>query len=159
METTFTSAQLINALLIGGTLGIIGQGIRIIIGLKKLDESRSQAQADANGTVVKEVFTSNRLLISIFFGFVAGTLAALVKPPADKGYTTELIMALIASGYAGADFIEGLFNTYFKKMTSTTPSDKNMNATGADAPKQTAKINAEIPARSNYIPEAEKGTE
>lgn len=159
METTFTSAQLINALLIGGTLGIIGQGIRIIIGLKKLDDSRSQALAAANGTVVKEAFTANRLFISIFIGFVAGTLAALVKPPSDKGYTTELIMALIASGYAGADFIEGLFNTYFKKMTATTPSGKSANAAESDASKNTSNISAEIPARSNFIPAAEKGKE
>ena len=112
METTTTVYDLLNSILAGGLLGILGQGIRTIIGLKKLNE---QGKANPDN---KELFTTNRLLISLFIGFLSGSLAILAKWGSPLKLTNELIMGLIAAGYSGTDFIEGLFNTYIKKITS-----------------------------------------
>lgn len=112
--TTITTYDLISNLIAGGILGVIGQGIRIIVGLKKLDEKRV-TQVDE-----KEIFNNNRLFISIFIGFIAGMIAILVKSTSSNGFTNELILAIIASGYSGADFIEGVFNAYFKKTNDST---------------------------------------
>lgn len=102
---TFT--QLLEVLLAGGLLGIIGQGIRIIVGLKKLDDQRSAGATEA--------FTVNRLLVSLFIGFIAGALAAIANYPEEGALSREFILGIIAAGYAGADFVEGVFNTFFKK--------------------------------------------
>jgi hypothetical protein len=113
METTSNAYDLLCFLFVGGLLGILGQGIRIIIGLKKLDQQRAIDEDKA------ELFTSNRLFVSIFIGFIAGSLALLTKWGTLPKFDHELILTIITAGYAGADFIEGLFNTYFKKLNST----------------------------------------
>jgi len=92
----------LQAIALGALLGALGQGARMIVGLKKTaDEARAQ-KLDFSA-----VFEASQLWISIVIGAVAGGLATLtmldkMNPPAK-----ETIMALIAAGYAGADFIEG----------------------------------------------------
>jgi len=53
-----TVADTINEILLGGLLGMLGQGIRIAVGLKKLNSSNP---ADRDNSE----FSGNRLLISI----------------------------------------------------------------------------------------------
>jgi len=97
--------QLLINIALGGVLGIIGQGIRVIIGLGK-------AEPDT-------LPQPGRLLYSLFIGLIAGALAMLVKTTKPEGkiiIDKELILAIIAAGYAGADFIEGIFNTMKNKV-------------------------------------------
>lgn len=81
---------------LGGILGAAGQGVRVIIGLKKLNDSQ-------------DVLNYSRLLFSLFISFViggiAGVLAALNSIEAVLDKTTAI--AFLAAGYAGTDFIEG----------------------------------------------------
>lgn len=150
--------DIITIILAGGLLGTIGQGIRIVVGLKKLDDKRN------SGNPVKETFTLNRFLISLFIGFTAGAIALLIKSP--KGdLSNDLIFGIIAAGYSGADFIEGIFNTYFKNTTNTTGGGAangggnngggNGGAGGANAnfannqnTESTTTTSGELPARS-----------
>jgi hypothetical protein len=108
--------QLLLQLLLGGLLGITGQGIRIIIGLKKQNDEAQIARV-----ALRNLIDANRLRTSVFIGFVAGVLAML----GFAGFTEELsaaakplkeiIMGVIAAGYAGTDFIEGFMNRNLPK--------------------------------------------
>lgn len=112
-----TAQDLILQLLLGGILGIAGQGIRVMVGMKKLfDQSQQENKA------FSELFSATFLLISIFIGFVAGLLATFAI--SDAGFKMEInkeaALSLIGSGYAGTDFIEGFVSKYFPKSERTS---------------------------------------
>lgn len=120
------------AILVGGLLGILGQGIRAIVGMKKMRDAKvtnnvNQAKAaSTNATnkannnneppvvpvVVPDAeYDPKRFWMSIFIGFVAGALASLftVKwPEGDPEKLKTVWLTIIGAGYAGTDFIEGL---------------------------------------------------
>ncbi len=126
---------IINTVIAGGLLGALGQGVRIAVGLKKFNEENT-ANASSNKPV--EEFSISRMVISIFIGFVAGALGMIVKgygQEPDKDLKTETIITIIAIGYSGADFIEGVFNTYIKKVipvVSANDSAVNPSASASD---------------------------
>ena len=99
------ASQVLSAVLLAGMLGMLGQGVRTVAGLKKMyDESRGR---DAAAT---DLFNASRLLIGAAIGFLAGTAAALALGldkliNLDPG-SPSLLMGLAAAGYAGTDFIE-----------------------------------------------------
>lgn len=109
---------LINLLLLGGISGVIGQAMRIIVGLKKLNYNNSVAVTIGS---VQENFSWKRLLLSVFIGFNAGILSMLLKYYAANNNVInvgpELIIAIIAVSYSGVDFVEGIFNGYLPKST------------------------------------------
>ncbi|MBP1650109.1 MAG: hypothetical protein H6Q26_266 [Bacteroidetes bacterium] len=114
--------DIIYTVIAGGLLGAIGQGIRIAVGLKKLSDSNAQ-QVAAGST--PEKMDAGRLWVSIFIGFVAGAIGMIIKGTSLKtadGYQTEAIVTIIAIGYAGADFIEGFFQTSLNKVKAVVPA-------------------------------------
>jgi hypothetical protein len=120
-----TPNQVIEKILLGGLLGLLGQGVRMAIGLKKLSDGNAQKE-------VKEDLNGGRLLVSLFIGFVAGALYVLVNgfddemPEKDRGYIgNQFIFTVIAAGYAGSDFIEGLFSTYLAKLPTPNSGGGN----------------------------------
>lgn len=116
-----TITQIINVIIAGGLLGALGQGIRIVIGLKKFNDDNESRKLEGKPP---EAFNASRLLISMFIGFVAGALGMIVKGSSlakDGVYSTESIVMIIAIGYSGADFIEGLFKTYIDKTNGSKP--------------------------------------
>ena len=100
---------LVNCILLGSILGAAGQGIRILTGLKKLFD-----EAMRTNTAIEQMVIGKRLLLSVLIscsiGAIAGILAAFESP--DFMITKSTIIAFIAAGYAGTDFIEGMFNRY-----------------------------------------------
>jgi len=121
-----TIPEIINSVIAGGLLGSLGQGIRIAVGLKKLNDSNASL-AMQNKT--QDEFSTSRLLISVFVGFVAGALALVLKGSNFidvKGeFKSDAIITIIAIGYSGADFIEGVFNTYINKFTPASAPPKS----------------------------------
>ncbi|WP_419700290.1 hypothetical protein [Mucilaginibacter sp. NFX135] len=110
---------IINLIFTGGLLGVLGQGIRILAGLKKL--SNSNVANTVTGEPTNE-FSASRLLISIFIGFVAGAIALLIKSNLKPVETdAALVTTIIAAGYSGADFIESVFNTATSKFNADLP--------------------------------------
>jgi len=90
-------------LLLGGILGMTGQGARVIVGLKKVYE-----EAGKKRTSFAEEFSPSTLIVSLIIGFVAGVLAFI----GIAGLDAELVdqqqmLATLGAGYAGTDFIEG----------------------------------------------------
>jgi hypothetical protein len=103
-------ANYIGILLLGGLLGVIGQGVRAVVGLKKMFD---QAQSQDVGPY--DLFLASRLLISLFIGFVAGALAAFfsgIKADGSVDVSTSMLTAFAAAGYTGTDFIEGLASRF-----------------------------------------------
>lgn len=129
-----TIIEIINSVLAGGLLGSLGQGVRTAVGLKKFNED-NQAKAAENKPV--EQFSISRLVISIFIGFVAGAIGMLVKGTSlavNGDYSTESIITIIAIGYSGADFIEGVFNTYIKKINPVDVPISSTDISSTDPP-------------------------
>ena len=87
----------------GIVAGMLGQAARVVIGLKKANED-----ADARGEVF--VFQLSKFWISMCLGGIAGALAAIATVPSTMVLSTQLVMGIIAAGYAGSDFIEGVLS-------------------------------------------------
>jgi len=98
-------------LLLGGLLGMVGQGIRVMVGLKKkYDESlRSNKKW-------KDIFDARQLWISILISFLIGSVAGIlgVINYIDQAITKEFLFTLIGLGYAGTDFIEGFIKKKYQ---------------------------------------------
>lgn len=119
-----TPKDLLVLMLLGGILGMAGQGIRAVIGLKKMND------ADAEGATSQ--FRATQLVMSLgialLIGAIAGVLAAVgtVEKPMES---KALIAALIAAGYAGTDFIEGFMK---RSLPAAAPLATRPNAVGSD---------------------------
>jgi hypothetical protein len=121
----------IQLLLIGGLLGTVGQGIRVIVGLKKIYD-----QALQEGKPFSEHFDGASLLFSLLIGFVAGVLGTLSLPKVTAAQIqTEQLITLIGIGYAGCDFIEGFIKkSSIATVKSTAGGASSSNTQKADQP-------------------------
>ena len=95
------------ALLLGGLMGMIGQGIRAVAGLKKMNDN-----AQSSGATSADLFIASRLVVSLLIGFIAGVIAA-ISVGLDKLINIDpgnlsTLFGIAAAGYAGTDFIEAL---------------------------------------------------
>lgn len=97
--------QLLFSLCVGGLLGLAGQAIRAVVGIKKTFDNPEVTVKNFS-----ENFEGKRFFISLLIGFTAGMLTILLvdhtqykeaMPP------NEIISGIIAAGYSGTDFIEG----------------------------------------------------
>jgi len=85
-------------LLIGAVLGACGQGLRVLVGLKKSLERRDPIRWTL-------------IFVSLLIGAAAGAIAAVTL--GVTALTATAITAIVTAGYAGTDFIEG----FAKKST------------------------------------------
>lgn len=97
-----TAPEILTSLLLGITFGAIGQGARMVVGIKKTFD-----EANAHNTSLADVFDVKQLVVSLIIGAIAGGLASLALVNNPGQLTKESIFGLITAGYAGADFIEG----------------------------------------------------
>ncbi len=106
------SNQWIIYLVLGGFAGMLGQGIRAAIGIKKL-----QDEAGDEGRLFSEKFSASRFFASLFIGFIAGSLTIFFMIDENSGIDIEKehLLALMVAGYAGADTIEGLASKILPK--------------------------------------------
>ena len=108
-----TANEWIQLLILGGILGTVGQGARVIVGLKKLSD-----EAAAAGEERQSLMVVSRLVISIALGFIAGALAAVLAGIKLSEVSLQQVLALAAAGYVGADFIEGAMARFVPKKDS-----------------------------------------
>lgn len=93
---------------LGAVLGVLGQGARVIVGLKKeFDEAAVSKKS------MQEWFDLRELMLSLVIGAIAGGLGAVVL--FGKAVDKQLLLSLMAAGYAGTDFIEGMMKTRVPK--------------------------------------------
>jgi hypothetical protein len=91
-------------LALGALAGAAGQGARMIVGIKKINDAASAAQSS-----VADLIEPSRLVISLIIGAVAGVLA--VTQMQMTTLDGNSILKLAGVGYIGADFIEGFMRT------------------------------------------------
>jgi putative chitinase len=123
-----STSELLLQLLIGGLLGLVGQTLRFIIGYKKLHDLASKEKVSPG-----ELFQTSSMLTSLLIGFAAGVLAitsiSTWKSDFFSTNTRETLMTLVAAGYAGTDFIEGLIKKHIpnpnlpSNINKDTPAD------------------------------------
>ena len=92
----------------GFVLGLIGQVIRVVVGVKK--------QYDSTQSGLGQWFNKTQLIISLIIGGLAGFLAGLFL--SGDVMNTAFYLAVIAAGYSGSDFIEGFMRTNAPKYTT-----------------------------------------
>ncbi len=113
-------------LCLGGLCGALGQGARVIVGFKKLNDVTSSQSAG-----IGDLIEGGRLFLSFGIGFVVGALAAtqILKNPAV--ISLQQVMQIAATGYAGTDFLEGFISRQF--ASSDVPAGQGAIGTGATA--------------------------
>ncbi|WP_198119496.1 hypothetical protein [Massilia rhizosphaerae] len=142
--------EVLSLVTFGAIGGMFGQGLRVVVGLKK-----AQEQAVANGLSFQDdVFDSRRLWSSLLIGAIAGGIGVftLNTLPTFKDGTeaTNMFFALVGIGYAGTDFIEGFINRYLPLEDS---SGRNANKTPEPPPADPRAPAAAAPA-GNQAPAA-----
>src|ERR1700734_2448478 len=113
--TTHSGAEVLTALVICGLFGMVGQGIRAVLGLKT-------ASATAAQHGLQSQFNAAYFALSMMIGFIAGMMAGIIVG-LQNFITIDLgdlkpLLGLVASGYAGADFIENSLSFF---MPGTKP--------------------------------------
>jgi len=103
---------LLMQIVLGGLLGVVGQGLRVVVGMKKLFEDAQRVARP-----VDELFSRTTFFYSLFVGFLAGVLAILFSTGTDLNAVIDrnAMATVLAAGYAGADFIEGLTSKFLPK--------------------------------------------
>ena len=111
--------DLLIQLMLGGLLGTLGQGIRVIVGIKKQHD-----ESAANGRRLADDFDGSQFGISLFIGFVAGALGIMTLSSfqASAGVSKDQAFGLLGIGYTGADFIEGFISKCLPKAAGATPA-------------------------------------
>ncbi len=96
--------QALSFVLLGITLGVIGQLIRVGVGIKKKYD-----EAERQGKDFNELFKKDRLFISLGIAIIVGSIAGAlgIIEYANEDITREMLVTVITLGYAGTDFIEG----------------------------------------------------
>jgi predicted chitinase len=117
-----TVGSILLALLLCGLLGVLGQGVRAIVGLKNAGSLNSTTPSE------QAEFSLAYLVLSLMVGFIAGILAGIALNleniiTVDPG-NWKLLLGIAGSGYVGADFIE---NT----MSVVIPGSKRTASRGA----------------------------
>jgi hypothetical protein len=101
---TYTASAWLSIVACGGVFGALGQALRIVPGMHKLNRRNAERP--------EQPFDWQVLGMSLVFGAVAGMLAALVGHDVLLGADgaprmgLSAVLGLMAAGYAGADFIE-----------------------------------------------------
>jgi hypothetical protein len=120
------------SVLLGVLLGALGQGARVVVGIKKQYDTASNPAINKS---FDEWFDVKLLVISLFIGGIAGGLASVLI--IGKDMNVELLLGLIAAGYAGTDFIEGFMKTKTPQIVNIEPKTRD------DISQQTEAINQE----------------
>ncbi len=135
-------SEYVSALILGGILGMIGQGLRVIVGLKKLYDALAE-DGQTMGQTSK--FDTRRLWLSLFIGFVAGSFGMILKIDYESVSTMimnkEFMISIVAIGYMGVDFIEGVMKSYLSKFEKSLDSPQN--------PVPQNNVNKQAPSNNN----------
>lgn len=89
---------------LGGLLGAVGQGLRVVVGIKK-----NYDELAGTGRKLGDVWDPSRMVTSFVIAFAIGAIAGILGIISFWGQhvTRELIITVLGIGYAGTDFIEG----------------------------------------------------
>lgn len=127
--TSMTIEQWLLLMAFGSIVGIFGQFLRVIAGLKKLSD-----EASATQTTIADNFDSGRFYRSILIGSVAGFVAAFSTISNLSEISHEVVLGIMAAGYVGADFVEAFAQRYLPKPVTATTTTTQTTAATPQAP-------------------------
>ena len=143
-------AQVLAILLLCGLMGLLGQGIRAVVGLKTATSSQGVPTQQSE-------FNAAYLLFSLMIGFLAGILAGLAMGLSNFQTidldNLKILFGVAAAGYAGTDFIENTFPIIFpgsSKPAAAKPdvvTDANIQALGGHV----SALNANVSSLTNAL--------
>jgi hypothetical protein len=114
-------------LLVCGLLGLVGQAVRAVGGLKKMNDEAAQQAVSA-----ADLFVASRLLVSLMIGFIAGILAGLSlglnNVFGDNVPAMATLLGIASAGYAGTDFIEAMAPTITGQLSKSTTTVADLKA-------------------------------
>jgi hypothetical protein len=147
-----SSADALKFLLLGGFLGLFGQGVRALVGLNLLKD-----YANGPNPSQSDVFNAARLAISLVVGFIAGVATALTYVLKDGKVVSDIVPYLLpfaGAGYVGTDVIETFYVKYFDKGSPTSlkaaqsdaasPEQVQFAQSGAPAPRTAVPLNRSV---------------
>jgi predicted chitinase len=115
-----TSASALVTLLLCGLLGSLGQGVRAVFALKN-------TVLASNGTPNQQsIFNAAYFFVTMMIGFIAGIIAGIgiglnglaTLDPANL----KVLLGIVASGYAGTDFIENALSNVLPGLAGQQPA-------------------------------------
>ena len=125
---SMSGSEMLTAVMLAGTMGLVGQGIRAVVGLKN---------AATPGTTTKAPdFSAPYLFVSLMIGFIAGVLAGIslgldnLKNIADM----QILLAIAAAGYTGVDFIENMFSHLIPGLGKDQSPSQDQSAQSSQSP-------------------------
>ncbi|MGI8569778.1 MAG: hypothetical protein ACR2KT_12270 [Methylocella sp.] len=77
ISTNKSVLDVLDLLLLSGLMGMVGQGARTVVGLKKLSDQSNTAPSQADS------FAASRLFIGLMIGFIAGVVGGLTSKVFD----------------------------------------------------------------------------
>ena len=106
-----TAINVLPALVLCGVAGMVGQGIRAVVGLNKAGDFQADKLEHFH-------FNAPYLLVTLMIGFIAGCMSGLIIGIEDFIHQLQIdkLFAVISAGYAGVDFIEGSLNLLINKV-------------------------------------------
>jgi hypothetical protein len=107
--------HILGTVLLSAFLGVVGQLIRVIAGLKKESD-----QASAAGQTLSSRFSTQQLVTSLLLSIAVGAIAGVLYGLQVTKFDSSGIVALIGAGYAGTDFIEAFMKRALPDGGSTT---------------------------------------
>jgi hypothetical protein len=114
---------MLEILILGALMGILGQGARAVVGLKGMSDD-----AKSLGKSPNDLFDVRRLATSFLIGFLVGLAAALIyiiKSGTDlNAVDWHVLIGFAASGYIGVDFLEGFIAQYLPASPSSSTVQK-----------------------------------
>jgi hypothetical protein len=116
---------MLEILIVGGLMGLLGQGARAVVGLKGMSDDAKALNLSPN-----DLFEAARLFTSLMIGFLVGLAAALVyiKTNGTTEPDFQTMLGFVATGYAGTDFLEGFISQYLPQGTPKTAAAKPLAA-------------------------------
>jgi hypothetical protein len=122
------ASDMMTTLLLGGLMGLLGQGARTVVGLKSMTD-----EAKDLGVSPNDLFQAARIVTSLLIGFLVGLAAALIylsglTPPATGtapggaaafALDWHILLGFAVAGYAGTDFLEGFISNYLTPAAKT----------------------------------------
>lgn len=115
---TPTAQDILILILLGAILGMVGQGIRVIVGLKKLNNTAAELNIPSD-----DLFKMRQLVMSFFIAFAIGAIAGVLAAVTNINVKIDqsVIIAFITAGYAGTDFVEGFIKKEGNVIVSKNP--------------------------------------
>jgi len=120
--------MLLEVLILGALMGILGQGARAVVGLKGMSDNAKALDLSPN-----DLFEAARLVTSFLIGFLVGLAAAIVyiKNFGVVEPDWQALVGFAASGYLGTDFLEGFISQYLPIGSSNSTVQKLVAAQAA----------------------------